>query len=119
MGARDDDRPDLGVDKPLELGGDTLDRSTWLDVRVEEIPRDQEDIDLLGESEIDGGLERRELSLSLGTRLFAEIVVSCAEMDVGGMDQPQHPVVRVASLGVTVWTSQRGDGHAASASDRT
>ena len=98
VGARDDDRPDLGGDEALQLGGDALHRAARLDVRVEQVPGDQEEIDLLGEGEIDGGLERRELALPLGGRLFAEIVVSRAEMDVCGMDEPQHPVVRLASL---------------------
>jgi hypothetical protein len=40
-------------------------------------------------------------------------------VDVGGMDQPQHPVVRLASLAVTVRTSHRGVCHTASPADRT
>ena len=111
MRARDDDGADLGRHESLQLGSDALYRAARLHVRVEEIAGDEEEIDLLGEGEIDGGLEGRELSLSLGARLFAEIVVSSAQVDVGGMNQPQHPVVRLASLAVTVRTSQRGVCH--------
>ena len=114
--ARDDHRADLGLDQPLELGRDALHRAARLDVRVEEVAGDQEEVDLLGQGEVDGRLERRELALTLGAGLLAEIVVSRAQMDVCGMDQPQHPVVRLASLAVTVRTSQRGVCHTRSRS---
>ena len=63
-------------------------------------PATRKRVHLLGQGEIDGGLERRELALSLGGRLLAEIVVSRAEMDVCGVDEPQHPLARLASLAV-------------------
>ncbi len=105
VGARDDHRADPAVDQPLELGGDALDRPPRLDVRVEQVAGDQEQVHLLGQGEVDGGLEGRELTLPLSAGLFAEIVVSRAQMDVGGVDEPQHPVVRLASLAVTVRTT--------------
>ena len=108
MGARDDDRPDPRVGQALQLGRDALDGAARLDVRVEQVAGDQEEVDLLGEGEVDGGLERRELALPLGGGLLAEIVVTRAEMDVCGVDEPQHPVVRLASLAVTVRTTRPG-----------
>ena len=59
-----------------------------LDVAVEQVAGDQEQVDLLGEREVDGGGEGGELPLTLGARLLAEVVVAGTEMDVGGMDDP-------------------------------
>ena len=78
------------VGQARELGGDALDRAARLDVRVEQVAGDQEQVDLLAEGEVDGGLEGRELALALGGRLLAEIVVPRAEMDVRGVDDPEH-----------------------------
>ena len=78
VGARDDDRPDPRLGQALELGRHALDRAPRLDVRVEQVAGDQEEVDLLGEREVDGRLERGELPLALGGRLLAEIVVSRA-----------------------------------------
>ena len=80
----------LRLGEPLELGGDALDRAARLDVRVEQVAGDQEQVDLLGQGEVDRRLERRELALALGGRLLAEIVVPRAEMDVRGVDDPEH-----------------------------
>ena len=86
--ARDDDRADLGFGQSPELRRDALDRSLRLDVAVEQVTGDQEQVDLLGKREVDGGGECRELALTLGARLLAEVVVAGTEMDVGGMDDP-------------------------------
>ena len=88
MRARDDDRPDASRGEPLQLGGDALDGAARLDVRVEQVAGDQEEVDLLGEGQVDGGLEGGELALALGGRLLAEVVVTRAEMDVCGVDDP-------------------------------
>ena len=85
---RGDDGPDLGVDEALELGGDALDRSARLDVAVEQVAGDQEQVDLLGEGEVDGRHEGGELALPLGGGLLTEVVVASAEMDVRGVDDP-------------------------------
>ena len=74
--------------QPLELGGDALHRPARLDVGVEEVARDEQEVDLFGERQVDGRLEGGELPLALGGRLFAEVVVARAEMDVCGVDDP-------------------------------
>ena len=86
--ARDDDGPDLGLGQARELRGDAFDRTLRLDVAVEQVAGDQEEVDLLGEREVDGGGEGGELPFTLGARLLAEVVVAGTEMDVGGMDDP-------------------------------
>ena len=70
VGARDDDRPDPRLGEALQLGGDALDRAARLDVGVEQVAGDQEEVDLLGQGEVDGRLEGRELALALGGRLL-------------------------------------------------
>ena len=72
----------------LSSGGDALDRAPRLDVAVEEVPGDQEQVDLLREREVDAGAEGGELPLTLGARLLAEVVMAGTEMDIGGMDDP-------------------------------
>ena len=84
--ARDDDRPDLAGGEPLELRRDALDRATRLDVAVEQVAGDQDEIDLLGQRQVDGGGEGGELALALGAGLLTEVVVARAEMDVRGVD---------------------------------
>ena len=88
MGAGDDDRPDARLDEALELADDALDGATRLDVGVEEVTRDQEEVDLLGQGQVDRGAERSELAIPLGGRLDPEVVVARAEMDVRGVDDP-------------------------------
>jgi hypothetical protein len=88
--ARDDDGPDPRVGEPLQLRGHPLDGTARLDVRVEQVARDQEQVDLLGDGEIHGRPECRELSLALGRRLLAQVVMTGAEMHVRGMDDPEH-----------------------------
>ncbi len=88
MGARDEDRPDARLDQAGQLGGDPLDGPARLDVGVEQVARDEEEVHLLDEREIDRTGERRELSFALGGSLLAEIVVARAQVDVGGMDDP-------------------------------
>ena len=53
VGARDDDRPDPRVGQALELGGDALDGTARLDVRIEQVAGDQEEVDLLGQGEVE------------------------------------------------------------------
>ena len=76
------------IDEALELAGDALDRATRLDVGVEEVAGDQEEVDLLGEGQVDGRAERGELAIPLGGGLDPEVVVTRAEMDVRGVDDP-------------------------------
>ena len=90
MGARDDDRPDPRLGEPLQLGRDALHGAARLDVGVEQVAGDEEEVDLLGEGEVDGRLEGGELALPLSRRLLTEIVMACAEMHVRGMDDPEH-----------------------------
>ncbi len=84
-----------------ELGRDALDRAPGLDVRVEQVAGDEEQVHLLGQREVDRGLERRELALALRGGRLAEIRVARAEVDVRGVQQSQHGVCRLPSL-VTV-----------------
>ena len=85
---RDDDGPDLGRGEALELGGDALDGPARLDVAVEQVAGDQDEVDLLRQRQVDGGDEGGELPFALGAGLFAEVVMTGAEMDVRGMDDP-------------------------------
>ena len=62
------DGPDAGLDEPRELRGHALDGAPRLDVGVEQVAGDQDEVDLLRDREVDGGLERRELALALGGR---------------------------------------------------
>ncbi len=95
VGARDDDRPDARVGQPLELRRDPLHGAARLDVRVEQVAGDQEEVDLLRQREVDRRLEGRELPLPLCGRLLTEIVVSRAQMDVRGVDDPEHRAAAV------------------------
>ena len=88
VGARDEDGPDAGIDESLQLGGDALGGPAGLDVRIEQVARDQEQVHLLDEREIDGSRERRELALALRGRLLAHVVVARTEVHVCGMDDP-------------------------------
>ena len=81
--------------QPAQLGGDAVHGALRLGVGVEQVAGDQEEVDLLGDREVDGGLERRELALTLGRRGFAEVGVTCAEVDVRGVEQSEHPVAEV------------------------
>ena len=88
VGAGDEDGPDACVDEALQLGGDALRRTAGLDVRIEQVARDQEQVHLLDEREVDGSRERRELALALRGRLLAHVVVARTEVHVCGMDDP-------------------------------
>ena len=92
MCARDDHRPDLRRAEPGELGDHALDRALRLGVRVEQVARDQDDVDLLADRELDRGPECRELPLALGRGLLAEIRMARAEMDISGVEESEHPV---------------------------
>ena len=61
-------------------------------------PAIRNEVDLLGDREVDGGAERGELPLALGRRLLAEVVVAGAEMDVGGVDESAASGLWRASL---------------------
>jgi hypothetical protein len=94
MGSRDDDRPDLDVGQALELGRHPFHGTTRLDIAVEQVAGDEQDVRLLRDGQVHGGGEGGELALALGCGLIAEIVMSGAEMDVGGVDEPQHAAGR-------------------------
>jgi len=90
VGARDDDRPDRRLGEPAQLDGDPLDAPPGLGVRVEQVAGDEEEIDMLGEGQVDGGLEGGELTLPLGGGLFTEVSVARAEVDVGRVEESQQ-----------------------------
>ncbi len=83
-----DDGPDAGRDEPGQFPGDALDRPARLDVGVEQVARDEDEVHLLRDREIDGGPEGGELTLALRRRLVTEVVVARAEVDVRGVDDP-------------------------------
>jgi hypothetical protein len=83
--------PDPRGGESRELRGDALDRPARLGVGVEQVARDEEEVELLVDREVDGGLERGELALALGRRGVAEVGMTSAEMDVRGMEQSEHP----------------------------
>ena len=91
VGAGDDHHPDRGIRQPLELGRRALHGAPRLRVRVEEVADDQQRVDLLLEGEVDGGTERHELALALGGGLVAQVGVAGTQVDVGRMEQAQHP----------------------------
>jgi hypothetical protein len=90
---------DHGADPALrearELGGDTLHRSPGLRVRVEEVPRDEEQVHLLGDGQVHARPERLELALPLGGGGLAEAWVAGAEMHVGSVEESQHAVTNL------------------------
>ncbi len=88
VGARDDDGPDARLDQASQLGGDALHGTARLHVGVEQVAGDQDQVDALRDGEVHRGGERRELTLALGSRLLSEVIVTGAEMDVGGVDDP-------------------------------
>ena len=88
--ARDDHGMDPSPGQATELGGRALDRASRLLIGVEKVAGDEDDVDLLGQREVDGSAERLELSLSLGGRRLAEVVMSSAEVDVGHVQQSRH-----------------------------
>ena len=77
-----------------------LDRAPRLHVRIEQVAGDQEEVRALRQGQVDCGPERRELPFPLRGRLLAEIVMPRTEMDVRGMDDPQHQ----AAAGLPVGT---------------
>ena len=56
------------------------------------IDRQRDDGDLCLERQIDSRDEGSELALALGARLFTEVVMARAEMDVRGVEDSQHAV---------------------------
>ena len=92
MGAGDEDGADPRLREPPELRGHALDRALGLDVRVEQVARDEEQVDLLADREVHARLERGELALALGGRGVPEVGVTGAEMHVGGVQQAEHAV---------------------------
>jgi hypothetical protein len=94
VGARDDHGPDLRPGKSGDLGGDALDRPLGLEIRVEQVAGDEDDVDHLGQGEVDRGREGGELALALGYRGLPEVGVPGPKMDVRGVQQSEHPVRR-------------------------
>src|SRR5205085_3475989 len=78
--------------EPRELARDPLHGTACLDVRVEQVPRDEEQVDLLRDGEVDARLARAELALTLGDGGVPEVGVARAEVDVCGMQQAEHAV---------------------------
>ena len=83
MRAGQEDGPDPGPGKARELGRDALDGPAWLGVGIEEVADDQEEVDPLGDGQVNRGAERLELALALGGRLLSEIRMPCPEVDIG------------------------------------
>ena len=90
MGTGDDHGADRRLGEARQLGGRPLDRAAGLRVRVEEVAGDQDEVHLLGEGQVDGRPEGRELPLALCRRLFAEIGVAGPEVDIGRVEEAQH-----------------------------
>jgi hypothetical protein len=90
VSAGNDDRAYRGSRNAAELGGHALHRSARLRVRVEEIAGDEEQIDGLGNGEVDRGFEGRELALAQNRRSFSQIGVPCPKVDIGGVKQAKH-----------------------------
>ena len=88
--ARRDHDPDPSVDEALQLRGRALDGSSRLDVRIEQVARDQHEVDLLGEGEVDRRHECRELPLPLRRGPISQVRVPRPKVDVGGVEQSQH-----------------------------
>ena len=85
-----DHDPDPRLDEALDLGRGPLDRAARLGVRVEEVARDENEVDLLCEGQVHGGHERRELPLALGGGPFTEVRVPRPEVHVRRVEQSQH-----------------------------
>ena len=98
VGARQDHGPDRCQREALQLGRDALHGSPRLRVRVEQVAGDEEEVDLLVEGELDGGLERRELALALRRRRLAEVGMTGPQMHVGRVEQSKH-AERASHLG--------------------
>ena len=90
VGTGGDDHPDARVHEPLQLRGGALDGALGLDVGVEQVARDQDEVHLFTEREIDRRNERRELALTLGRRTITQVRVARAQMHVGRVEQSQH-----------------------------
>ena len=90
VGARDDDRPDLRLGEPLELGGDALTERRGWTLESNRSPAIRKRSTFSREGEVDGRLEGGELALPLGRGLLTEVVVACAEMHVRRVDEPEH-----------------------------
>jgi hypothetical protein len=103
----DDDGPNPRPAQPLELGGNPVDRTARLGVRIEQVAGDEEDVDLLRDRQVNRGLECGELPLALGRRGLAEVIMAGAEVDVRGVKQSEHPVA--AGLPVPFGSEQRGE----------
>ena len=88
MRAGHDDGPDAAGRQSFELGSDALHGAPRLHVAVEQIARDQDQVGLLGDSQVDGGGEGGELALALGAGLLTEVVMARAKVDVRGVDDP-------------------------------
>ena len=90
VGAGDDDGADRGSGDATELGGHAFHRSARLRVRVEEVAGDEEQIDRLGNGEVDRGSESCELAFAKNRCSLSEIGVPSPEVDIGGVKQTKH-----------------------------
>jgi hypothetical protein len=88
--ARDDHRGDLARHCLGQLTGRALDGSPGLRVRVEQVTADQDQVDLLGDGQVDRPLERAELPLTLVGRGRPEIVVPSSKVHIGHVQQTRH-----------------------------
>src|SRR4029079_9303393 len=96
--ARCDDDPDPRLDEALELCRRALDGPPRLDVRVEQVARDEDEIHLLRQGKVDGRHEGRELPLPLCRGPIPEVRVPRAQVDGGGVEQSQHALERPPQL---------------------
>jgi hypothetical protein len=81
--ARDQDGPDASLDEPPKLRGDPLHGAARLDVRVEQVARDEHEVHRFGKGEVDRRPEGRELALALRGGLLPEVRVARAQVDIG------------------------------------
>ena len=88
VGARDDGAADAGGTETLQLPGGALHGATRLGVGIEQVAGDQDQLDALGDRDVDGSAEGRELALALLCRSRAQIMVASAEMDIRHVQEP-------------------------------
>ena len=100
VSARQQGHAHAGVGEALEFGGDGVDRAGRLRVRVEEVAGHDEEVDALGESELDRRAESRHLALPLRDSDRSEVAVSGPEVDVGGVEEAEHRRLRSSPASV-------------------
>jgi hypothetical protein len=82
---QDDDR----VAKPAELGLHEGDGLVGHAVVIEEVARDQQQIDVIGQGPIDNALHDTPAALAMRGLLFGIPVAVAVEVHVGGVKHPQ------------------------------